>query len=78
MTGPAEAEETVRKQLGAVEKRLVVEFGGRLSPEAIRRAIHDELHRDAHAPLKQFIPVLVARAARDRLERGHHTTRRAG
>lgn len=69
MNGPADAENALRGQLAVIEERLVGELGDRLPAETIRQVVQGQIGRYQKAPVTQFIPVLVDRAAREQLLR---------
>ena len=54
-------------QFAEVEARLVEEYG-RDHPERVRRVVSEERDRFAGARVHVFVPILVERSARSRLE----------
>lgn len=54
----------IRQQLDAVEVRLVEEFGDRLPMRRIRAVVRQHEERFAGAPVRQYVPLLIGRAAR--------------
>lgn len=68
LDGAAEPlEETIRIQVRTVEERLVVELGDRIPHDMIRATVRTELDRLSQAAVRQYIPLLVGRAARAEL-----------
>lgn len=73
MTGSdpvAGVEDAIWVQIQSVERRLINELGSRVPEETIRDVVRQELGRLSDAPVRQYIPLLVAHAARDQLRRG--------
>ncbi|MFC0105263.1 three-helix bundle dimerization domain-containing protein [Kibdelosporangium aridum] len=55
--------------LDQVEDRLITRYQNTLPPDEVRRAMRDEAHRFDDAPVRSFVPILVERAVRARLDR---------
>ena len=56
-----------RRQLAAACQDLVREFGERLPEREVTARFEEIVHRYDEAPIRSFIPVLVAREARTSL-----------
>lgn len=52
-----------------VTQRLTKDFGARYSPEQISQTIETAHHRFDHKPIRDFVPILVERIARQELRR---------
>lgn len=62
-------------QLAQVQRRLASEFGQSVASDRVDRCVADATARFADAPVREFVPILVERAARRRLlaaADGHH------
>ena len=68
--------ETPREQhaLGQVTDRLAESFAGRFSPAQVGEKVSTIHHRFDGRPIREFVPVLVERIARDELR--HSTSDR--
>jgi hypothetical protein len=56
-----------KRQLRRTCQDLVREFGDRLSEAEVQARFEEILHSFDGAPVRNFVPVLAARAARERL-----------
>lgn len=63
----------LRTQLEDVESRLLVRYTA-VPPEDVRDHVRAEVERFRHAPILNFVSVLVERAVRSRLDRGGPVT----
>jgi hypothetical protein len=55
-------------ELGRVEDRLIARFSPPLRPEQVQRVVLDTIARFDGAPVTTFLPILIERAAADRLQ----------
>ncbi|MCE7004245.1 hypothetical protein LWC34_15580 [Kibdelosporangium philippinense] len=55
--------------LDQVEDRLINRYEKTVPPEQVRQTMRAEAHRFDDAPVKSFVPILVERAVRARLDR---------
>jgi hypothetical protein len=56
-----------RQALDHVSDRLSQSFADRLSPRQVDETVHSVHHRFDGSPVREFVPVLVERIARDEL-----------
>lgn len=61
------ASDQLARGVDETRTRLVTEFQGRVKPDVIRRVVDDALEGLEEAPVRDFLPLFVYRAARDRL-----------
>lgn len=57
----------MEQQVASVEQRLVHEFDGRVSAEAVRALVQQTFAVYAEARVQSFVPVLVSRTVREQL-----------
>ena len=60
------------RELERVEQRLIAEFAPELSPRVVHDVVHDVVDGWAGAPVRQYIPLLTERYAREQLRHLHH------
>jgi hypothetical protein len=60
---PLEANEVAQ-----VERRLIAELGPAVRPEQVQRCVHDVVARFDAATIRIYVPLLVERIARERLQ----------
>jgi hypothetical protein len=61
-------ERAVDVQVAHVSDRLVLEYAGRVPDEVVRTIVNETYHAYVPARVTQFLPVLVDRAVRQRLD----------
>ena len=68
------------RELAHVERRLIAEFSPAVTTEQIRRSLVDAVGQLATARVRQYVPLLVERIARQQLQQlaGHPGLRSAG
>ena len=69
--------DTIRERhaLDQVTDRLTKSFAGRFSPDQVDDTVHSIHHRFDGRPIREFVPVLVERIARDELRHATSASR---
>jgi hypothetical protein len=66
---PLEANEVAQ-----VERRLIAELSPVVRPEEVQRCVFDVVARFDSATIRKYVPLLVERIARERLQAAQHDT----
>jgi hypothetical protein len=61
-------------EMAQVERRLIADFSPAIRPEEVQRCVRDVVARFDAATIRKYVPLLVERDARGRLQAGRRDT----